>query len=113
GRVISGAFLPDGRRVVSVGGPGGDGRPGEVRLWDAQTGEEIRQFKGHQHEVRVVVALPDGKRILTTGQDRLTILWDVATGQPLRRVQGPDKSSAVGLRVGPDGRHAVLPCWDG
>ena len=59
-----------------------------------------------------MAALPDGKRILTTGQDGLTILWDIATGRPLRRTEGPSESGG-GLTLAPDGRHAALNCWDG
>jgi WD40 repeat protein len=115
GRVMGVAFLPDGKRVVSVGGPKNglprEGVWGEVRLWDVETAEEIRQFNGHKHEVKWVAVLPDGKRMLTTGQDRVTILWNIETGEELRRMEGNDKSGA-GAALAPDGRHAALACWD-
>jgi WD40 repeat protein len=76
-----------------------------------ETAEEIRQFNGHKHEVKWVAALPDGKRMLTTGQDRVTILWNIETGEELRRMEGNDKSGA-GAALAPDGRHAALACWD-
>jgi WD40 repeat protein len=37
----------------------------------------------HQGMVLAVAVSPDGKRILTGGQDRQARLWDAATGKPL------------------------------
>ncbi len=47
------AFSPDSRLIVS------NGIPGIVLLWDAQTGKEIRRFKGHTDIVRSVAFSPD------------------------------------------------------
>src|SRR5262249_39540753 len=50
GAVRSVAFSPDGKRVVSGGGgfyDQGKPLPGEVKVWDADKGQETRTLKGH------------------------------------------------------------------
>ena len=63
------AFSPDGKYVSS------SGADGTARLWDIQTGEEVRCFSGHKDEVRDVTFSPDGKYILTASSDGTARLW--------------------------------------
>jgi WD40 repeat protein len=66
--VISVAFSPDGKRVLT------GSFDKTARLWDAETGKEIRSFVGHTDTVVSVAFSPDGKRVLTGGSK--TALWD-------------------------------------
>ena len=45
------------------------------RLWNVQTGEEVRRFIGHSNQVRDVAFSPDGKYILTASDDNTARLW--------------------------------------
>jgi WD40 repeat protein len=65
------AFSPDGQRLASSSG-GGNLFPGEVKVWDAQTGQELLTFKGSHGWVRFS---PDGHRLASGGGERVTI-WD-------------------------------------
>jgi WD40 repeat protein len=49
---------------------------------------------------------PDGKRLLTGGQDMTVRLWDVATGQELCRLRG-HKAVVWSVAFSPDGRLAL------
>ena len=53
------AFSPDGSQVISCS------NDRTVRLWDVKTGAELRQFTGHENEVRCVAFAPDGRRVLS------------------------------------------------
>lgn len=70
-------FSPDGRYFATANWDW------VARLWDAQTGEQLRMFKGHSNWVRSVAFSPDSRRLLTGSEDRTIRLWDVATGQEL------------------------------
>ena len=57
--VTSVTVLADGRRALS----GSDDRT--LRLWDLETGAELRRFEGHEDGVTSVTVLADGRRALS------------------------------------------------
>lgn len=59
---------------------------GSVRVWDQQSGRELLTLHGHSGIVTRVAFTPDGKRILSTGQDARTILWDIDNEFPVGRI---------------------------
>ena len=61
GPVYDVAFLPDGRRFLSVGADG------VVRLWDLDTGNVLRTYPGHPCDSFDVAVSPDGNRFVTCG----------------------------------------------
>jgi WD40 repeat protein len=79
--VHSVAFSPDGRRALSAGGGGGGavGVPAidhcVIQLWDLNSGEELRRFKGHQKFVLAVTFSPDGRYALSGSRDQTLRLW--------------------------------------
>ena len=76
------ALSPDGRTLVWAG------ERAPLQAWDLPAQRPLRQFQ-HQAGVVTSLALGDGGRIaLTGGSDRLVRVWDVATGQCLRALEG-------------------------
>jgi WD40 repeat protein len=69
--VISVAFSPDGRRILSGSGDR------TVRLWDVSTGKEIRRFLGHQEGVVKVLFSPDGRRAFSGSRDNVVRIWEL------------------------------------
>ena len=86
--VFSVAFSPDGRLAYSTsGGPDlwKDGSDSAVRVWDLESGKELRKLEGHKGRVFGVDVSPDGRQVLTGG-DTTVILWDASTGKIIRAV---------------------------
>jgi WD40 repeat protein len=68
--------LADGRRLLT------SARDGTARLWDRATGREIRRFYHPEGEdVWSVALLPGEREILTCGESKSVIRWDIATGK--------------------------------
>jgi WD40 repeat protein len=105
GGVSSVALSPDGRRIVS----GGSDRT--LKLWDAQTGKEIRILKGHSKVVLCVAFSPDGRRIVSGSWDRTLKLWDAETGEEIKTLKG-HSDSVWSVAFGPDSRRIVSGSWD-
>ena len=37
-------FSPDGKHLITIGGEPGDRPAPELKVWDAETGQELRKF---------------------------------------------------------------------
>jgi hypothetical protein len=114
--VLCVAFSPDGRLAYSTSGGRytgvwQDGTDSAIRVWDVETGREVRKLEGHEGMVWSVAVSPDGRRVLSGGHDRIPILWDAETGAVIRRFQGhTDRVICVAFL--PEGRRFVSCGYD-
>lgn len=59
-----------------------------ARLFDAETGQELRVLAGHRGNINSASFSVDGRRIVTASEDRTMRLWDAETGQELHVLAG-------------------------
>jgi WD40 repeat protein len=112
--VHSMAFSLDGKRIVS------GSYDQTLRIWDAQTGQQIGQpFLGHTSGVSSVAFSPDGKRIVSGSRDNTQRIWDAQTGQPIGQPLQGHTDSVHSMAFSPDGKRIVssskdntLRIWD-
>lgn len=97
--VLSLAFSPDGRLLLS------GGHDGTLKLWDAETGQLLRTWLAHAQWIRSVAFSPDGRRMLSGGRNTLK-LWDVTTGQLIRTFEGYS-SDVRALMFSPNGKRVL------
>jgi WD40 repeat protein len=80
GRVNRISFSPDGQTIASSSGGeketmGGSGKDNSIRIWDVNTGKEIRSFKGFTYGVSNVSFSNDGRTLASTEYDGDLRLW--------------------------------------
>jgi WD40 repeat protein/serine/threonine protein kinase/tetratricopeptide (TPR) repeat protein len=102
------AFSPDGKRALTGGGSLGG--PGELRLWDVETGKPLGEPMSHKLMVNAVAFSPDGRLVLTGSDDDTAWLWDPSTGNTVS-LRHEGKVAAVAFS--PDGRLALTGSGDG
>jgi WD40 repeat protein len=100
------AFSPDGKYLAAGAGMGPSN---EVKLFNAQTGEEIRTLAGGGSGVAFS---PDGKRLASAAMrpDTKVWVWNVESGQEIYAVKG----GGQGVAFSPDGQRLASggKIWD-
>jgi WD40 repeat protein/tRNA A-37 threonylcarbamoyl transferase component Bud32 len=94
------AISADGKRLATSSVTYGDEKeiPGEVTVWDAETGKELVTWK----QTRVIYCIafsPDGKRLVAAG-GQIARIWDLQTRQEVLTLKDPDVVEGKGYTPG-------------
>lgn len=112
GPPLSVTISPDGRTALT------GLFDGDIVLWDIATGAEIHRFIGHASGeydptraavfsgVNDLAFSPDGLMAISGADDGVVILWDVSTGEEIRRFEG-HSGSVRAVAFSPDGLSAI------
>jgi WD40 repeat protein len=102
------AFSPDGKMLLS------SSFDRTVRLCDVDSGRQLKYLTGHTHRVEYAAFSPDGRRIVSCGnQNNPTLrVWDVASGKQLHESEEV-AGGFLGVAVRPNGCQCVTAGRDG
>jgi WD40 repeat protein len=80
------AITPKGKCIVT----GSD--DGTIRVWDAETGKQQRQWMAHPKAVRAIALVTGSDQLVTAGADGTFKLWDWSAGELKRNYDAsPEK----------------------
>ncbi|MFB2804324.1 hypothetical protein [Microcystis sp. BLCC-F209] len=104
GSVNSVSFSPDGKTLAT------GSSDNTIKLWDVETGKEIRTLSGHNgyargedNHISSVSFSSDGKTLTSGSNDDTIILWNVETGEEIRTLSGHN-GSVNSVSFSPDGK---------
>jgi WD40 repeat protein len=58
-----------------------------IKIWNVESGSELRTLQGHAAAVTAVALSSDGQRAVTGSADRTIKVWDVESGHELRTLK--------------------------
>src|SRR5262249_31554055 len=76
------AFSPDGKQLAAWCGSqhlGAGKWDYPVVLWDVGIGKELRRLSGHERDVHSLAFTPDGRTVVSEGEDNSIRFWELAT----------------------------------
>lgn len=97
-------FSPDSKLLITAHGSWNAGEGGEVRVWDAATGEPkfvIPTDRG----IRTVQWDPNGKFFAAGGYDFVARIYDATTGKETSQIKFP--GSVESLQITPDSKWLI------
>jgi WD40 repeat protein/serine/threonine protein kinase len=108
-RIRSASLLCDGQsgRVLKAMTASDDAT---VCIWDVH-GTLLHEFKGHTKAVLDAKFSPDGKHVLSGGDDNRAILWDSETGAILQTLDG-HTAGVTSVAFSPDDARAITGSRD-
>lgn len=102
-KVTALAFLPGGKRALT----GSDDRT--MRLWDLETGQPIREFKGGQNNFVSLAVSADGRRAYSSANTfgGGLLVWDLETGKEIQRLVPKENNIFGALALSPKGKRLL------
>ena len=98
-------FHPAGTTIATAGADG------VARVWNAATGELVRELTGHNDFIQDLTYSPDGRSLATAGNDFTARVWDLSTGQSILKLNHPDGVDDVDFD--PNGTTLATASYDG
>jgi len=109
------AWHPNGAYVFSAS----DMADKTVRMWSFVTGDCVRVFSGHTDFISALECSPSGKILASADGGGSIILWDIATGQQIKRCRGHGKGGIWSLSFSVEttvlmsgGADGTVRLWD-
>ncbi|MFC1761687.1 LamG-like jellyroll fold domain-containing protein, partial [Planctomycetota bacterium] len=105
GFIVSLAFTPDGKRVIS------GSMDKLIKVWDAHSGEELMTLAGHETAIVSLDLSPDGKRIVSRDYGGTIKVWDADDGEELLTINTVLEKNEIAygrsVAISPDGKRII------
>ena len=80
---------------------------GQVSIRDGLNFKEIKRWKAHKGRTTTLSFSPDGKQLVSGGEDALGKVWEASAGKEIAKLSGHKSALSSAAECGPDGRRIV------
>ena len=104
------AASPDGKWLATAA------RDNVIRIWDAASGQPVKELPGHTGTVNSLKFSPDNTRLASGSADKSLRVWDIAGGRIFAQAETANEISAVawvlgGKQLASAGGDALIRLW--
>lgn len=75
--------------------------------YDIREGKEIQNYDHHLAPVNSVLFIEDGRRMVTTSDDKKVLVWDFGIPTPIKYISEPGMHSMPRTQLHPEGKKWV------
>ncbi len=117
GYLSDAVFTPDGTKVVSCSGESEDFDP-TIRIWDSETGKNIRTLTGLNGAAICVNISSDGQLVAAGANDGAAKVWRFDSGEELLTLEGHSDQindivfSPIGDRIATASEDGTIVIWN-
>jgi WD40 repeat protein len=101
--VVAVAISPDSNYVAT------GSRDKSAKLWDLNSGREVRTFLGHEYSVITLAFSKDGNTLITGSSDGTVRFWEVSSGKQLAAIN-PSNETVTDVNFSPDMKYFAVAC---
>ncbi len=94
------AFSPDGKTIAC-------GKSELIRLLNVSTGEVMSTFAAHANNIKTIKYFPNGKLLVSHGEDNNVCLWNADTGEFVRNFRD-DTSNVTSIDISRDSKKLAI-----
>lgn len=76
-----------------------------IKIWDVESGKEIRTLHGHNKAVTSACFSPDGKYIISGASDGEVKIWETISGKEIKMLKDYTETGDVSVDWSPDGKY--------
>lgn len=111
GMITTVAFSPNGSLLASAGSDG------TVKIWDLQTGKQLRSIYGDSAPIASICISSDGRMLATAGLGKQIRTWEVATGAKRHQISTQEGVTAIAFHPSRNmlvsgGENGTVRLWD-
>ena len=105
GNIVNVVYSPSGDSLAS------SSWDNTVKLWDVETGRNIRKFIGHEDYVLGLDFHPSSQYLVSGSRDKDVRLWDLKVKRNIKNFQTHEERVQA-VSFSPDGTKALTGSWD-
>lgn len=79
-----------------------------MKLWDAETGREIKTMTGSAEDINTIAISPEVKYAVSTGYSRIINIWNIENGNKTDTIEIEDASFSSDIAYSPDGKYIAV-----